>query len=93
LEPNADVADKLRANPGEWFLVGIGTKGQEHVLSQTAYRIRQNYEQGRGLASFESDDAGRFDATASTNFRMPDGTLLACALHAVWLPAADVVTG
>lgn len=93
IKSNAEVAEDLRANPGQWFLVGIGTPGQEHLLSQTAYRIRQNYKQGQGLSSFEADEDGEFNAIASTNFTLPDGTTAACVVHAVWQPYGSAALG
>lgn len=66
------VAQKLRDHPGEWFIVAADDRCRAHVLSQTAHRIRLNYEEGRGLVDFASDDEGRFEAVFSTDSRRVD---------------------
>jgi hypothetical protein len=63
------VAQKLRDHPGEWFIVAADDRCRAHVLSQTAYRIGLNYEGGRGLVDFASDDEGRFEAVFSADPR------------------------
>lgn len=93
-EENHVVAKKLRASPGRWFLVAIGELDEARTLTQTAWRIRQNYrvnQRGRrqGLSAFSEDDRGYFEATASADQQRPDQAAPA-ELWARWVPHADI---
>lgn len=59
-EPDAQVAIKLKANPGQWYAVGDGNETRRHVLAQVGYRIRKGQQ-----AAFRTT-AGRFDAQVRT---------------------------
>lgn len=73
------TARKLRANPGQWFLVGVGYPDEERtleqvarVLTQTAWRIRQNYRRNsrgvpQGLKAFAADVHGEFEAQSTAD--------------------------
>lgn len=56
------IASKVRAKPGEWFLVGGGEKSRRGVLSQTAYRIRHGF-----IAAFAAPEGGSWDVRVSTD--------------------------
>lgn len=78
------TARKLRASPGQWFLIGVGHPDAEHtleqvarVLTQTAYRIRLNYRQNergipQGLKAFAADSRGEFEAQSTADQSRPD---------------------
>jgi hypothetical protein len=85
IKPNAKIAEELKASPGQWFIVGVGEKSQQKVLSQTAYRINLNYIDGRGLRDFAADKSGRFVAVSTADSNRPD-PVAEVELRAVWLP-------
>jgi len=62
IEANEDVARKLRAEPGVWFLVGAGELDRARVMSQTANRIKRGE-----LEDFRKTPAGQFDATSTAD--------------------------
>lgn len=80
IEPNADVARKLKAQPGKWFLIGVGDLDRSRTLSQTAFRIREGQ-----LADFARDDEGRFWASSTADTNRPD-KIADVELSAIWLP-------
>jgi hypothetical protein len=83
---NAEVADELRAHPGQWFLVAADNDpGRAHTFAQTAYRIRLNYADGKGLADFAEDETGRFNAVATTE-PVTNGRVALCEIRAIWEP-------
>jgi hypothetical protein len=91
------TARMLRANPGVWFLIGIGDPDEDHtleqvarVLTQTAWRIRQNYRPNdrgvpQGLKAFADDPTGEFEAQSTADQSRPD-KLAAVELLARWMP-------
>lgn len=89
---NAEVADELRAHPGQWFLVAADDDlSRAHVYSQTAYRIRQNYREGKGLAAFAADEDGEFEAVATTIMPpLPPTRAAACEVRARFVPASPL---
>jgi hypothetical protein len=66
IERNVVVAQKLRAEPGTWWLVGYGDKDRAKVMAQTAFRINQG-----DLRAFAADDAGFFEAVATADQSRP----------------------
>jgi hypothetical protein len=59
------VAKTVAANPGQWHLVGGGSRERYGVFSQTAYRIR------RGLISaFADPQGGYWEVQVSTDQRV-----------------------
>lgn len=56
------MARKLRADPGEWFLVGVGELDRARVFSQTANRIKRGE-----LEDFRKTSAGGFEATSTAD--------------------------
>jgi hypothetical protein len=77
IEPPETVVRKLKAAPGQWFLIGIGEKSDSRTLAQTAYRIRENYRLGddgkrHGLQVFAEDETGFFEASSTADSSRPD---------------------
>lgn len=62
IEANEDVARKLRADPGAWYLVAEGDLDRARVFSQTANRIKRGE-----LEDFRAGSDGRFDATSTAD--------------------------
>ncbi len=68
-EPYAKVAEKCRAVPGKWYLVGSGHASRLRVLAQTAYRIKHQELAAFVIPSgswetFVASDSRRTGATA-----------------------------
>jgi hypothetical protein len=59
-EPDAQVAIRLKANPGQWYAIAAGDETRRHVLAQVGYRIRRGQQ-----AAFRTP-VGRFDAQVRT---------------------------
>lgn len=84
IESAESTARKLRANPGQWFLIGVGEPDEwntleqiARVLTQTAYRIRQNYRlddsgKRRGLRAFAANEHGEFEAQSTADQSRPN---------------------
>lgn len=67
IEKHSVVARKLKAEPGVWWLVGIGEKERARVLAQTAFRISKGT-----LKDFTQNDTGYFEAMATADQSRPD---------------------
>lgn len=65
-EPFEQVAETVRANPGQWHLVGGGPKERYGVFSQTAYRIRRG-----DIAAFHEPVGGTWEVQVSTDTTVP----------------------
>lgn len=82
LHPNPEIAEFLRAHPGEWYLVATGKREERRVLTQTAYRIRN-----AKLADFAVGPGEQFQARATADRRRPD-PLADVEVYARFLPSS-----
>jgi hypothetical protein len=81
IESNEVVAQKLRADPGRWYLVAEGGRDRARVFSQTAQRIKRG-----DLEDFQETPSGRFEAT-STADRSRKDKIADAELFARFMPA------
>lgn len=100
IEDAAKTARKLREQPGQWFLVGVGYPDEQHSLSevarvyaQTAYRIRCNYRPDakgvpQGLRAFRGDESGEFEAISTADQSRPR-QVAPIELHARFVPLGE----
>jgi hypothetical protein len=65
-KPFAEVAQTVRANPGQWHLVGGGPEERYGVFSQTAYRIRRGQ-----ISAFADPVGGTWEVQVSTDKSVP----------------------
>lgn len=96
IESHEITARKLRASPGQWFLIGARDPDEDHtleeiarVMTQTAYRIRLNYRRNaqgvpQGLKAFAADSRGEFEATSTADQGRPN-KVAAVELSARWV--------
>lgn len=94
MKPNAEVAQYLKDQPGQWFRIAVGERHRAHVFTQTAHRINQNYKPDangvrRGLAPFAADGTGEFQAVATADERRQD-KMGDAEIRARWKPVGWV---
>lgn len=66
-EPYDQVVAKVKADPGEWYLVGGDDLDRLGTISQTAYRIRHGL-----ITTFASPAGGAFEVKVSTDKSLED---------------------
>jgi len=80
LESSRAIAEKVRSDPGTWFLVGGGDRSRLGSMGQTAWRIR------RGLiAAFAEPDGGYYEVQVTAAADRPDADY-EVEMYLRWVP-------